>query len=141
MHICMHSGELATCKCMNAGEFMASMFIHSQHAYACIGGNRVHMHLFGKGLGMKLHRICTGNILVHLLPALLLIGALLTGNLPQWPLARIAFVETVAPILICLCGSVLYHTLMANHWHYRKYLFVDVRSPSSCHRNVTVLLR
>ena len=67
-----------------------------------------------------------GNIWVHLLPALLLGTAVMSGSLLPWPLARVAFWEAVVPILVCLSGSVLYHTLMANHWHYQKYLFIDV---------------
>jgi hypothetical protein len=33
----------------------------------------------------------------------------------------------VLPILACFAGSVAYHTLMANHAHYRRWLLIDVR--------------
>ena len=68
-----------------------------------------------------------GNILVHLLPALVLLGGLLTQRLPHWELATYAFYENVLPILGCLAGSVTYHTFMANHERYRCWLAIDVR--------------
>ena len=70
-----------------------------------------------------------GNIYTHLLPALTLLALLLMHALPVWEHAKWAFYESVIPTVICLFASVLYHTLMANHWHYRRYLLIDVRPP------------
>lgn len=30
------------------------------------------------------------------------------------------------PVLLCLAGSVTYHTFMANHWNYKRYITLDV---------------
>mmetsp|Transcript_18221 Transcript_18221/g.54829 ORF Transcript_18221/g.54829 Transcript_18221/m.54829 type:complete len:345 (-) Transcript_18221:1785-2819(-) len=68
----------------------------------------------------------TGNILSHLLPALLLAGALLTGMLPSWPGYPAAFFANTLPILLCLSGSVVYHTFMADHHNYRAWITLDV---------------
>lgn len=67
-----------------------------------------------------------GNILVHLLPALLTVFLLISGGVRPWKEAKLAFWEAVLPTLLCLAGSVTYHTFMANHQHYYKYLFLDV---------------
>ena len=69
-----------------------------------------------------------GNIHCHLLPALLLAVAVLSGRLRPWPGAMLAWAENVLPILLCFCGSVTYHTFMANHWHYRRWILVDVHA-------------
>lgn len=53
--------------------------------------------------------------------------SLATRVLTPWPLAPIAFYVNVLPILACFTGSVVYHTLMAKHVHYRRWLLVDVR--------------
>ena len=53
--------------------------------------------------------------------------SLATRALTPWPLAPIAFYVNVLPILACFTGSVVYHTLMAKHVHYRCWLLVDVR--------------
>ena len=68
-----------------------------------------------------------GNIYTHLLPALTLLALLFMHALPVWEHAKWAFYESVIPTVICLSASVLYHALMANHRHYRKYLLIDVR--------------
>ena len=51
---------------------------------------------------------------------------LLTQTLKPWPEAKLAFFEIVVPIILCLVGSVTYHTMMANHQHYHRWLFIDV---------------
>jgi predicted membrane channel-forming protein YqfA (hemolysin III family) len=68
----------------------------------------------------------TGNVLVHLIPVLLTLCGLALGLLKPWPAATTAFWETVIPILLCLTGSVVYHTCMADHKNYKRYLFTDV---------------
>ncbi|KAK9821303.1 hypothetical protein WJX81_005376 [Elliptochloris bilobata] len=68
----------------------------------------------------------TGNILVHLMPAVAIALSLATRVLGAWPLAPIAFYVNVLPILASLAGSVVYHTLMANHAHYLRWLLIDV---------------
>lgn len=67
-----------------------------------------------------------GNIWTHLLPLLALLAALLLGWLPAWPGAFQNFYGQLGGILVCLCGSVTYHTLMAHHQNYRTWLAVDV---------------
>ena len=52
--------------------------------------------------------------------------ALYFNALPVWPKAPIAFLENLVPILLCLSGSVMYHSMMAHHWHYKKFLACDV---------------
>ena len=79
-----------------------------------------------------------GNIYTHLIPAIIIISALLFQGLKVWPLAQLAFLECVLPMIICLSGSVLYHTFMANHWRYRQYLLIDV-SPSPFTRLVILV--
>jgi predicted membrane channel-forming protein YqfA (hemolysin III family) len=76
-----------------------------------------------------------GNIYVHLLPALALVLALLARTMQPWPLARLQYYENILAILLCLCGSVIYHTFMANHTNYRHWLLIDVRLcqlPATC---------
>ena len=72
-----------------------------------------------------------GNIHCHLLPALIILGALLSGAMEPWPHAKLAWAENVLPIFVCLCGSVTYHTFMANHQHYRRWILVDVSPHTS----------
>lgn len=67
-----------------------------------------------------------GNIHAHLMPAVLLTCLLFSGALHPWPGAQLAFLDTVIPCLLCLLGSVCYHTMMANHWNYHRYLLIDV---------------
>ena len=64
---------------------------------------------------------------MHLLPALGILLSLATQRLSAWPLAPLAYYVNVLPILACFAGSVVYHTLMANHAHYRRWLLIDVR--------------
>ena len=64
---------------------------------------------------------------MHLLPALGILLSLATQRLSAWPLAPLAYYVNVLPILACFAGSVVYHTLMANHKHYRRWLLIDVR--------------
>ena len=54
---------------------------------------------------------------------------LLTQAVTPWAEAKLAFFEIVVPIILCLAGSVTYHTMMANHQHYRRWLFIDVCHP------------
>jgi hypothetical protein len=63
---------------------------------------------------------------MHLLPAAALVAALLLGWLQPWPGALHNFIGQVGGILVCLCGSVTYHTLMAHQQKYRTWLAVDV---------------
>eukprot|EP00884_Botryococcus_braunii_P010567 jgi/Botrbrau1/19511/Bobra.0035s0011.1 len=68
----------------------------------------------------------TGNIWSHLLAAAIILGLLISQNLKPWEQARWEFYGNIIPILICFCGSVLYHSLMANHTRYRTWLMLDV---------------
>ena len=43
-----------------------------------------------------------------------------------WPLAGSALLSLLLPVMLCLAGSVTYHTLMANHWNYNVYITIDV---------------
>ena len=43
-----------------------------------------------------------------------------------WPLAGSALLSLLLPVMLCLAGSVTYHTLMANHWNYSVYITIDV---------------
>lgn len=67
-----------------------------------------------------------GNIWAHLLPILAILLALYFNVLRMWPKAPVAFLENLVPILLCLSGSVMYHSMMAHHWHYKKFLACDV---------------
>lgn len=67
-----------------------------------------------------------GNIWAHLLPILAILLALYFNALRMWPKAPVAFLENLVPILLCLSGSVMYHSMMAHHWHYKKFLACDV---------------
>ena len=79
---------------------------------------------------MRLGRACAGNIWTHLLPLVVLTLALVGGWLPAWPRAPWAFYENILPILLCFGASVAYHTNMAHHVAYRRWLLLDV-SPIS----------
>lgn len=68
----------------------------------------------------------TGNIWAHLLPLIVLSGALLSGWHRPWHTEKWAFYENYLPILLCLGASVAYHTFMAHHQAYRKWLLLDV---------------
>ena len=63
---------------------------------------------------------------------------LLTQTVKPWPEAKLAFFEIVIPIILCLAGSVTYHTMMANHQHYHRWLFIDV-CRLSCSPSITCL--
>lgn len=54
----------------------------------------------------------------------MLLGA---GMLQPWPLAKMAFYENITAVLLCFCGSVTYHTFMAHHQEYHRWLLIDVR--------------
>lgn len=64
---------------------------------------------------------------------------LLTQAVKPWPEAKLAFFEIVIPIILCLAGSVTYHTFMANHQNYQRWLFIDV-SPRPTDSLLRVLL-
>lgn len=68
----------------------------------------------------------TGNIWTHLLPALLLLALLAGGQLQAWRGARAAFLLNVGSIAACFLGSVAFHTFMAHHHHYHRWLCLDV---------------
>lgn len=70
-----------------------------------------------------------GNILSHLGPVILLLLAIVSGVLPAWTAYPVAFYGSLVPILLCLSGSVVYHTLMANHPNYQTWITMDVRAP------------
>lgn len=72
------------------------------------------------------HCAAAGNILTHLLPALALAAAVMSGWLRVWPGYAANFFGNVGPILVCLVGSVVYHTFMAHHQKYRTWLALDV---------------
>ena len=57
---------------------------------------------------------------------------MLLGWLPAWPGALHNFVGQVGGILVCLLGSVTYHTLMAHHQKYKVWLAVDVSACPLC---------
>lgn len=88
-----------------------------------------------RGVNMADHHCqrLAGNIWTHLLPLLVLSAALLLGWLPAWPGALQNFLGQLGGILVCLCGSVTYHTLMARHQNYRTWLAVDVSHRPSLH--------
>jgi len=61
----------------------------------------------------------------------LLLGCMSTvafGMIAPWPLAGTALLSLLLPVMLCLAGSVIYHTLMANHWNYKTYITIDVSS-------------
>lgn len=68
----------------------------------------------------------TGNILTHLIPVGALGISIVTGILPGWPSYAAAFYGNVVPIMLCLGGSVIYHTFMANHPNYRAWITLDI---------------
>lgn len=68
----------------------------------------------------------TGNIFSHLIPVTILVVAVITGALPAWSAYPAAFYGNVVPIVLCLCGSVMYHTFMANHPNYKAWIILDV---------------
>ena len=80
-------------------------------------------------LGAVAVAAAAGNILSHLLPAVLLLLVILTGVLPAWPGYPAEFFGNIGPILVCLCASVVYHTFMAHHKHYMTWITLDVRPP------------
>ena len=53
--------------------------------------------------------------------------ALLTGWLEVWPGQELEFARNLVPIMLCMAGSVTYHTLMANHERYHTWITIDVR--------------
>lgn len=68
----------------------------------------------------------SGNIWVHLSLLLALTAIVLAGSVAPWPLAGSALLSLLLPVMLCLSGSVTYHTLMANHWNYHVYITIDV---------------
>lgn len=50
----------------------------------------------------------------------------MVGMVAPWPLAGSALLSLLLPVMLCLAGSVTYHTLMANHWNYNLYITIDV---------------
>ncbi|KAK9807384.1 hypothetical protein WJX73_010328 [Symbiochloris irregularis] len=68
----------------------------------------------------------TGNIWAHFVPLLCILISLLSRTLRPWPTAQWAFYENVAPIALVFGASVLYHTFMAHHTTYRKWLLLDM---------------
>lgn len=72
---------------------------------------------------MRLH---AGNIWAHLLPLLVGIVAVAAGTASAWPFEGYLLLSLFLPVLLCLTGSVIYHTFMANHWNYKAYITLDV---------------
>lgn len=60
------------------------------------------------------------------MPALLLLALLAGGQLQAWQGARAAFLVNVGSIAACFLGSVGFHTFMAHHHHYHRWLCLDV---------------
>ena len=70
-----------------------------------------------------------GNIWIHLLPLLAIVGGIATSWLPVWPGRPWEFFQNIAPIAICYLGSVTYHTMMAYHQKYKTWITLDVSNP------------
>ena len=67
----------------------------------------------------------TGNIWTHLIPAILLIYALLGHH--TFPESAIwTHITHTVPAVICLLASVSYHTCLACHHHYYLWIRIDV---------------
>ena len=63
---------------------------------------------------------------MHLTLLLVLAAIVMAGMVAPWPLAGSALLSLLLPVMLCLAGSVTYHTLMANHWNYNVYITIDV---------------
>ena len=63
---------------------------------------------------------------MHLSLLLALAAIVMAGMVAPWPLAGSALLSLLLPVMLCLAGSVTYHTLMANHWNYNMYITIDV---------------
>lgn len=63
---------------------------------------------------------------MHLSLLLTLSAIVMVGMVAPWPLAGSALLSLLLPVMLCLAGSVTYHTLMANHWNYNVYITIDV---------------
>lgn len=70
--------------------------------------------------------VFAGNIWVHLALLLACMSTVAIGSVAPWPLAGTALFSLLLPVMLCLAGSVTYHTLMANHWNYKTYITIDV---------------
>ena len=65
---------------------------------------------------------------MHLSLLLALTAIVMAGMVAPWSLAGSALLSLLLPVMLCLAGSVTYHTLMANHWNYSVYITIDVGS-------------
>ena len=75
---------------------------------------------------MPLLLVLAGNIWVHLATLLACMAVIAAGMFMPLPLAGSALLSLLLPVMLCLAGSVSYHTLMANHWNYKLYITMDV---------------
>lgn len=69
-------------------------------------------------------RLLAGNIWAHLLPLLSGVAVVVLGT--GAPFDGPLLLSLFWPVLLCLTGSVIYHTFMANHWNYKTYITLDV---------------
>ena len=76
---------------------------------------------------MQLHNE-TVNIYSHLLPALGMLALLAGGSWQPWAGSQPAFAFNVASIWLCFMLSACFHTCMANHYCYDRWLKIDVCS-------------
>lgn len=81
--------------------------------------------------------VVTGNIWAHLLPLLFGIVVVVVSTASGWPHAGSLLFSLLLPVLLCLTGSVIYHTFMANHWNYKTYITLDV-SHACCSASLLV---
>lgn len=68
----------------------------------------------------------TCNIWSHLIPLLVWVGLVKSGMYQPWEEAPWVFYLSTISTCMCLAGSVLYHTLIACHCDYHKWLKLDV---------------
>ena len=74
-----------------------------------------------------------GNIWIHLIPLLVIVGGIATSWLPVWPGRPWEFFQNIAPIAVCYAGSVTYHTMMAHHEKYQTWITLDVSTQTHIH--------
>ena len=75
-----------------------------------------------------------GNIWIHLIPLLVIVGGIATSWLPVWPGRPWEFFQNIAPIAVCYAGSVTYHTMMAHHEKYQTWITLDVSADLRAHQ-------
>lgn len=98
----------------NLGVKLVSHFVAGCFACICVTGGFL---------------VDAGNILTHLVPAVVMVAMILRQMVAPWQHAKLEYWQNLGSILLCFCLSVAYHTCMANHKHYSTWLKLDV----SCH--------